>query len=259
MKRRGFTLIELLVVIAIIAILAAILFPVFAQAREKGRQASCESNLKQVGLAIKMYVQDYDEKWPGGMDYPTDQTSNGQQRSSGLNFGFNGWVANVIRPYVKNEAIYLCPSIQGSGGWADPWVAPGGPATAGPPLSSYAYNYASLNGVQEAIFPAESTAIVMADSNTSWWDCAYMSTCGMVATRDWQWHLQGNHILTEWHTGKNDNLFADGHVKAMGCSQIVWQNIATMIQPACDIYNQPLSVVPNGGDDNNSNCQGGIY
>ncbi|MDW8052685.1 MAG: prepilin-type N-terminal cleavage/methylation domain-containing protein, partial [Armatimonadota bacterium] len=70
-QRKGFTLIELLVVIAIIAILAAILFPVFAQAREKARQTMCTSNMKQIGLAIVMYLNDYDEKffiqpWPGG-------------------------------------------------------------------------------------------------------------------------------------------------------------------------------------------------
>jgi len=63
MKRHGFTLIELLVVIAIIAILAAILFPVFAKAREKARQSSCLSNLKQLGLACLSYAQDYDERW----------------------------------------------------------------------------------------------------------------------------------------------------------------------------------------------------
>src|SRR4030081_1263811 len=64
LKRRGFPLIELLVVIAIIAILAAILFPVFASAREKARQASCQSNLRQLGLATLMYTQDYDETYP---------------------------------------------------------------------------------------------------------------------------------------------------------------------------------------------------
>ncbi|MEN6304741.1 MAG: prepilin-type N-terminal cleavage/methylation domain-containing protein, partial [Armatimonadia bacterium] len=69
MKRRGFTLIELLVVIAIIAILAAILFPVFAKAREKARQSSCLSNMKQMGLACLQYAQDYDEVLPAGMGY----------------------------------------------------------------------------------------------------------------------------------------------------------------------------------------------
>src|SRR5260221_14333659 len=103
-QQRGFTLIELLVVIAIIAILAAILFPVFAQAREKARQASCQSNLKQIGIALKMYVQDYDERWPTGQNGPAC-CSNGQQGSTGLNFGFNGWVSNVIMPYTKNQKI----------------------------------------------------------------------------------------------------------------------------------------------------------
>jgi prepilin-type N-terminal cleavage/methylation domain-containing protein len=93
-SRRGFTLIELLVVIAIIAILAAILFPVFARAREKARQSSCQSNLKQIGLAFTMYAQDYDEKMPRGSGYiaPTALLSPG-------NYG--EWFLELA-PYIKN-------------------------------------------------------------------------------------------------------------------------------------------------------------
>lgn len=87
--RNGFTLIELLVVIAIIAILAAILFPVFAQAREKARAISCLSNLKQSGTAFAMYVQDYDETTPA------------------LGFGREWW--SSIYPYTKNLQLYYCP------------------------------------------------------------------------------------------------------------------------------------------------------
>ena len=95
--RRGFTLIELLVVIAIIAILAAILFPVFARAREKARQTSCLSNLKQLSLGAMMYAQDYDEtmfpSWEGPAAYP----------------GSYQW-PQLVYPYVKNWQIFICPS-----------------------------------------------------------------------------------------------------------------------------------------------------
>jgi prepilin-type N-terminal cleavage/methylation domain-containing protein/prepilin-type processing-associated H-X9-DG protein len=124
--RRGFTLIELLVVIAIIAILAAILFPVFAQVREKARQAGCVSNLKQIGLAAMMYVQDYDETYPAGsippgapantvptassMFYPgttttwdTMQTNDGMRQKSRS-------VAFLLQPYIKNEGVFRDPS-----------------------------------------------------------------------------------------------------------------------------------------------------
>jgi prepilin-type N-terminal cleavage/methylation domain-containing protein/prepilin-type processing-associated H-X9-DG protein len=92
-RKNGFTLIELLVVIAIIAILAAILFPVFAQAREKARQTSCLSNGKQIGLSLLMYVQDYDEIFPMlWQNWP------------------NGTWASAVLPYIKNLQIFTCPS-----------------------------------------------------------------------------------------------------------------------------------------------------
>ena len=101
MKRKGFTLIELLVVIAIIAILAAILFPVFAQARENARQASCMSNLNQIGLAMLQYTQDYDEHFPICW-----------QRGLGNQSWGNGsalsWAAST-QPYIKSIQVLKCP------------------------------------------------------------------------------------------------------------------------------------------------------
>lgn len=98
MVRKGFTLIELLVVIAIIAILAAILFPVFAQAREKARAISCLSNMKQIGLGQLMYSQDYDEQFTCGI-LPL----------SGPGFMGIGW-AGQMYPYVKNAQLFKCPN-----------------------------------------------------------------------------------------------------------------------------------------------------
>ncbi|HEX8550734.1 MAG TPA: DUF1559 domain-containing protein [Abditibacteriaceae bacterium] len=94
----GFTLIELLVVIAIIAILAAILFPVFARARENARRSSCQSNLKQIALGVAQYTQDSDEKYPGTPE-------------SGKT-----WV-DQLQPYLKSKQIFVCPSGTASNGW----------------------------------------------------------------------------------------------------------------------------------------------
>lgn len=110
-RKKGFTLIELLVVIAIIAILAAILFPVFARAREQARQTTCQSNLKQVGLAMLMYLQDWDEIFP-------------IRNQSSL-----GWVV-VIRPYIQvndgdRAKLMICPSAEGDPQLKDPKVGSG--------------------------------------------------------------------------------------------------------------------------------------
>ncbi len=103
MRKAGFTLIELLVVIAIIAILAAILFPVFARAREKARQASCQSNAKQIGLGFAMYAQDYDERMPIA-------TWAAQGWGTGVCGATYGSWHRVIDPYVKNSQLFFCPS-----------------------------------------------------------------------------------------------------------------------------------------------------
>ncbi len=102
-SRRGFTLIELLVVIAIIAILAAILFPVFAKAREKARQSSCSSNLKQMGLAWTQYRSDYDEMCPSSWYDPN--------RNGTFEAGDYSW-RYAITPYIKNSQLWQCPSFR---------------------------------------------------------------------------------------------------------------------------------------------------
>jgi prepilin-type N-terminal cleavage/methylation domain-containing protein/prepilin-type processing-associated H-X9-DG protein len=114
-NRRGFTLIELLVVIAIIAILAAILFPVFAQARESARKTSCLSNIKQISLAVMQYLQDYDEKFPTPVwTLPTsDPGYNRRDAPWGIWYRFHtGW-NHTVTPYVKNVQVFLCPSSPG--------------------------------------------------------------------------------------------------------------------------------------------------
>lgn len=96
-KRRAFTLIELLVILAIILILASILFPVFSRVRENARRSSCQSNLKQIGVAVMMYVQDHDETYPS--EQPTSSATSIWTRDTG-----------AIYPYVKNIQIFECPS-----------------------------------------------------------------------------------------------------------------------------------------------------
>lgn len=139
-KRNAFTLIELLVVIAIIAILASILFPVFARARENARRTSCLSNLKQIGLGIMQYTQDYDERLPQAL-YNTSQTYSGTEVTPAKSFTtttgaltrdhYLTWM-DFIFPYVKSTQVFVCPSAS-----IDTSVTPNRKPTDTP---SYGYN-----------------------------------------------------------------------------------------------------------------------
>lgn len=180
--KRGFTLIELLVVIAIIAILAAILFPVFARAREKARQASCQSNLKQLSLAVLMYNQDYDNR------FVRNNWQNGSYAYRQV------WTAGYrTLPYVKNTQIYACPS-RGD-------IACGGAARAAwqpyPSRCSYGYNNWVCNGRNEADIAEPANLFLMMDAQ-NWWNDA----------------CQNAIRLCHRHNEVGNFAFVDGHVKA---------------------------------------------
>jgi len=137
LKRRGFTLIELLVVIAIIAILAAILMPVFAKAREKARGASCQSNMKQIGQAAVMYAQDYDGNWTNPFLYDTGTPACSNLNGPRIRLR---WWQDLLQPYVKNYQVWACPSAN----WSSAFCRGGTVGTQPSPLvSGYAVNTVS--------------------------------------------------------------------------------------------------------------------
>jgi prepilin-type N-terminal cleavage/methylation domain-containing protein len=152
MKKRfhGFTLIELLVVIAIIAILAAILFPVFAQARESARQTTCLSNCKQIGISMAMYTADYDEKFP-------------VQRADGLKTlaagGKEVTYYDALAPYIKNQQV-----------WVDPSGQPNGAVQMKPPAMGYHMNgnLITLTGLSEAAVASPANCLLMRESGAGY-------------------------------------------------------------------------------------------
>ncbi len=199
MQRRGFTLIELLVVIAIIAILAAILFPVFAKAREKARQASCQSNEKQIALGILQYNQDYDEAMP-----PQFNASTGFQLPGG-NVAPDGvwwWYEALVMPYEKNKQVFVCPSDQGDfSGNAnlDPiWRYSGGDG------GSYVFNGVNSNGNAPGI-AGKTLAAIDPTANT----ILLGEWAGLHTARSWH---QANGVMP-FSGARTMTAFSDGHVK----------------------------------------------
>lgn len=205
MTRRGFTLIELLVVIAIIAILASILFPVFARAREKARQTSCLSNLKQICLGVRIYSDDNDEMMPWVQQYVIW----GQVGTLGM----YPWL-QVIHPYIRNTQIYLCPSADRSA------------------ITHYSFNACAMSmsgtlvtGVSGTYTldgpPTPAEAIMIFDAgttSTSW----YAASAGdadptnenQIAGSDSD--TTTSFILPGRHNGGNNVAFMDGHTKWWG-------------------------------------------
>ncbi len=150
--KKGFTLIELLVVIAIIAILASILFPVFGRARENARRSSCQSNLKQIALGTKQYVQDYDEKFPL-------LAANAALPGTGVNNA--GWAVQ-LQPYLKSTQIFQCPSETNAPNNVSSTVAGYG----GPGFTDYWYNQA-LSGKSEAGVEYISSTVMHGDGSSA--------------------------------------------------------------------------------------------
>jgi prepilin-type N-terminal cleavage/methylation domain-containing protein/prepilin-type processing-associated H-X9-DG protein len=212
-RARAFTLVELLVVIAIISLLAAILFPVFARARENARRTSCLSNVKQIGLAFLQYTQDYDEKYP--LRY-MNMMGNAPTSS---------WTISV-QPYLKSTQLYRCPS-DASARWSTPILPPSAP----PYTTSYILNawlagdakFGDLSAVQspsQVIFMSESADAITRDHfHPFQW---YKESSGnsdpdasaMMMTGTWDAaNNRAAELSTERHLEGFNVGYCDGHAK----------------------------------------------
>ena len=227
--RKGFTLIELLVVIAIIAILAAILFPVFAAARDKARQTVCLNNEKQIVTAIIMYAQDYDERWidycphyneTGGGSCPSPLAALKDRNSVNTDY--------YLKPYVKSDDVFYCPTIHkglsGIPGAANNWYP------------SYALNELDFSGA--VALPAGVPKIFPPDSIPAYNKWIFVGPYGRLAAQQthpsttmvlWEhnakdvfcriWETTASHWDTPHSVGFN-TAFADGHVKRWSLGQL---------------------------------------
>lgn len=198
--RRAFTLIELLVVIAIIGILAAILFPVFARARENARRANCQSNLKQIGLGFAQYTQDYDELLPLVAD-----GSNGNGRLAVWNpySGFSptntrfDMGQSTLMPYVKSTQIWVCPSD----------------STGRTNGDSYASNSCAY-GPLDADFRRPGKSLAAFENTASWMLLSEeRASVASGTTDDGYQSLVANNQLSDRHLDGSNLAFLDGHVK----------------------------------------------
>jgi len=200
-RQAGFTLIELLVVIAIIAILAAILFPVFARAREKARQSSCLNNVKQIALAFAMYTQDYDEMCVGRIIYTPGTVYRPYYQANGT---YLSW-QDLLYPYVMNRQVFVCPSADRGlwyGGYG--WNCGLGYSLNHPDPTRTGWEYDGVK-ISEMPYPAETWCVA---------DAAAYGVQGYLTTA---YHVNTPGGYEPWdpirHNGGSNFAFCDGHAK----------------------------------------------
>jgi prepilin-type N-terminal cleavage/methylation domain-containing protein len=219
-KRTAFTLIELLVVIAIIAILAAILFPVFAQVREKARQTSCVSNMKQIALAVQQYTQDYDEHLT-----PSETCDLGFQIGVCNYYHAELW-PQILQPYVKSQAVFQCPDDSDHTSITN-WANTNPPNGYVKPFhTSYIANWQVMyNSPTLAQIQVPASTVLMCDgavqsSTTAPWvtNINKPTAWNLLDPVDYGWASTNN---PDWgapnarHNGLAVVIFTDSHVKAM--------------------------------------------